>query len=177
MVNDKPLSSVEKLTAEHVVKKFVCKKASLQMWLRRHALKNQSVDSSQTYVVHRGGQVAGYYALTYSEVKRENCPHDVSEGMPEQFAVPVVLLARLAVDDREEKRGLGKALLKDALSRAANAAHIAGARAVLVHAIDDDARSFYKYHGFQDTPVGPFQLMMPMSVVRAIASTGPSPGG
>jgi len=173
LINDSPLSSIEKLTAKHDVGRFVCNKHSLEQWLRRHALKNQSVDSSQTYVVHRAGQVAGYYALAYSEVKREDSPPNVSNGMPERYAIPVVLLARLAVDDREAGRGLGKALLKDALARAAQAANIAGARAVLVHAIDEDACSFYKHFGFQETPVE-LHLMLLMSGIReAIGSASP----
>ena len=82
------------------------------------------------------------------------------------FAVPVVLLARLAVDDREAGLGLGAALLKDALSRAVQAADVAGARAVLVHAIDEEARAFYKHFGFDDTPVGPLQLMSLIADLR-----------
>ncbi len=158
MDNDAPLSSVEKLTTEHDRAEFRCKKKSLQSWLQRHALNNQLMGSSVTYVVHRGGRVVGYYSLTYGEVKHEECPPSVSNGMP-KYPVPVMVLAKLAVDDAEAGRGLGAALLKDALLRTLQAAAIAGLRAVLVHAIDEEARSFYKHFDFEDTPVGPLQLM------------------
>jgi predicted N-acetyltransferase YhbS len=166
-MTDFPLSEVEKLAAGHDLTQFQCKKRSLEAWLRRHALKNQILDSSQTYVVHRGGRVVGYYALTYGEVQLADCPPAISEGMPPRFAVPVVLLARLAVDDREAGRGLGGELLKDALTRTVNAADIAGAKAVLVDAIDDEARSFYKHFGFEETPVEPLKLMKRIVDIRA----------
>ena len=87
--------------------------------------------------------------------------------MPKNYAIPVVLLARLAVDDREQGRGLGKALLKNALGRCLEAADIAGARAILVHAIDEEAISFYKRFEFEETPVGPSTLMLSMADIRA----------
>jgi GNAT superfamily N-acetyltransferase len=157
------LSPVEKLTAEHNATEFRCRKKSLQRWLQRHALNNQRFGSSVTYVVHRSGRVVGYYALAYGEVQRENCSTEASDGVPEQFAIPVMVLARLAVDDSEAGRGLGAALLKDALTRTLQAADIAGLRAILVHALDDEARGFYKHFGFEDTPVGPLQLMYSIS--------------
>ncbi|MBZ5612230.1 MAG: GNAT family N-acetyltransferase [Acidobacteriia bacterium] len=167
-MSDIPLSSIEKLTPQHDVTQFRCKKRTMQKWLQRYALKNQP-GSSQTYVVHREGRVVGYYSLTYGEVQHEQCPPRVSEGMPEHYAVPVIVLARLAVDDREARQGLGKALLKHALTRAAEAAQIAGLKAVLVHALDEDARGFYKHFGFEDTPVGPLQLMLLVSDIQANA--------
>lgn len=169
------LSSIEKLTSDHECQPFTCRKRPLETWLKRHALKNQRVDSSQTYVIHRGGIVVGYYSLTYSEVQHENCPSDIAEGMPKKYAIPVVLLARLAVDDREQGRGLGKALLKDALVRCLAAADIAGARAILVHAIDDEAISFYKYFEFEETPLDPRILMLSMADIRASEESAVQP--
>jgi len=162
-----PLSGVQNLTADHDTRSFRCRKHALESWLRRHALANQAVRSSQTYVVLRGNRVVGYYALTYGEVRREDWPAKVSEGMPERYAIPVLLLARLAVDDREAGKGLGKALLKDALLRAVAAADIGGLRAVLVHAIDEEARSFYRRFGFEDSLAEPLHLMILIDEIHA----------
>ena len=172
MKNDPPLSSIQKLAAEHDVTEFRCKKKALQRWLQRHALKNQILGSSVAYVLHRSGHVVAYYSLAYGEVQHENCTARASHGMPEKFAVPVMVLARLAVDDKEKGRGLGKALLKDALARTVEAADIAGLRAVLVHAMDEDARNFYKHFGFEDTPVGPLYLMYFVAYIPTMKTRG-----
>jgi GNAT superfamily N-acetyltransferase len=161
------LSGVEKLNSTHVVKTFKSGKHSLDLFLRRHALKNQEADSSQTYVVHRNGPVAGYYSLTVASVDRQDCPPVIADEMPPGYPIPVVLLARLAVDRKEQGRGLGAALLKDAFYRIASAAEIVGARAVLVHAIDSEAKSFYERFNFDEFPAGALHLMLSMKEVRA----------
>jgi GNAT superfamily N-acetyltransferase len=166
-----PLTPVEKLTAAHRVEAFRSGKHSLDLFLRRHALKNQEADSSQTYVVRRGEAVAGYYSLTVGSVEREEAPPAVAEGMP-PYPIPVVLLARLAVDRTEQGRGLGRALLKDALLRAAAAAEIVGAKAVLVHALDPEARAFYQRYGFEEFPAGSLQLMLTLAEIRAALGWG-----
>ncbi len=160
-------SAVEKLAAYHDVTEFHTGKRSLDLFLKRHALKNQEADSSQTYVVHRAGNVVGYYSLSYGEVAHDECPEVVRSGMPAQYAIPVMVFARLAVDRRVRGRGLGKALLKDAFLRTVSASAIAGLRAIIVHAIDEEAKAFYSRFGFQDSPTGQLQLMMPIEDVRA----------
>ncbi len=161
------LSNVEKLNSGHGVKPFKSGKHSLDLFLKRHALKNQGGDSSQTYVVHRNGSVVGYYSLTVGSVDRQDCPPDISIEMPPDYPIPVILLARLAVDRSEQGRGLGSAVLKDAFYRIASAAEIVGARAVLVHAIDPQARAFYEHFNFEEFPAGTLHLMLSLKNVRA----------
>jgi predicted N-acetyltransferase YhbS len=161
------LSQVEKLNRNHRVDAFKSGKHSLDYFLKRYALKNQEADSSQTYVVHRNGLVVGYYSLTAASVDRQECTATVIAGMPANYQIPVILLARLAVDRTEQGRGLGGALLKDALSRIVSAAEIIGARAVLVHAIDSAAKAFYQRFNFEEFPAGTLHLMLSLKDVRA----------
>jgi GNAT superfamily N-acetyltransferase len=157
---------VEKLTAQHDLRGFRCGKPSLDVFLKRYALKNQEIGSSRTYVVHRSGRVVAYYSLTYGSVEHAACPEKTRSGMPEQYEIPVVVLARLAVDRREQHKGLGSALIKDACLRVVSASEIAGLRAVLVHAIDESAKAFYKRFGFEDCPTSDLQVMMTVADLR-----------
>lgn len=161
-----PLSTIEKLSKAHDLAAFDCGKESLNTWLNRYALANQQNDSAQTYVVHRSGIAVGYYALTAGSVRPEEAPGRVSKGLA-KHPIGVILLARLATDTREQGKGLGKALLKDALLRIISAADAIGARAVLVHAIDEEARKFYEHFGFERSPVDEFELMLLMKDLRA----------
>jgi GNAT superfamily N-acetyltransferase len=158
---------VEKLNTEHQVHGFKSGKHSLDLFLKRHALKNQEADSSQTYVVHRNGTVVGYYSLTVGDVDKQGCPPGMTAEMPSAYPIPVILLARLAVDQREQRRGIGGALIKDAFYRIASAAGIVGVRAVLVHAIDAEARDFYQRFDFEEFPAGSLHLMLSLKDVRA----------
>jgi GNAT superfamily N-acetyltransferase len=135
-------------------------------WLKRYSLINQQNDSARTYVVHRAGQVVGYYSLTPGSIGKQEAPARIAKGLA-NYPIGIILLARLAVDTREKKTGLGKALLKDALTRALYAADTIGARAVLVHAIDQDAQSFYRHFGFEESPVDHMHLMLLMKDIRA----------
>jgi GNAT superfamily N-acetyltransferase len=164
-----PLSVVEKINAQHTVAKFRCGKNSLDFYLKKHALRNQTLDSSQTYVVHRSNMVVGYYTLTYGQVIEDECPEVVRAQMP-PYPIPVMLLARLAVHKQEKGTGLGKALLKDAFERTISAAEIAGLRAILVHALDDEAVAFYKHFNFEECPTSDRQLMIPMQDVRCASA-------
>jgi GNAT superfamily N-acetyltransferase len=161
------LSGVEKLNSSHTVKSFRSGKHSLDVFLKRHALKNQAEDSSQTYVVHQDGSVAGYYSLTAGSMERQECPAGVTENMPTAYPIPVIILARLAVDQAYQGRGLGSALLRDALSRIASAADIIGVRAILVHAIDAQAKAFYERFDFEEFPAGALRLMLSLRDLRA----------
>jgi GNAT superfamily N-acetyltransferase len=160
------LSPVEKLSKAHDPAAFDCGTESLNAWLKRYALVNQQGDAAQTYVVHRDGAVAGYYALAAGSVRPEEATGRIAKGLA-KHPISVILLARLAVDKREQGKGLGKALLKDALLRILSAADTVGARAVLVHAIDEEAREFYEHFGFERSPVDEFELMLLMKDLRA----------
>lgn len=161
-----PLSQVEPISDSHNLSRFDCgTHPSLNDWLKRFALTNQKNESARTYVVHRNGSVVGYYSISAGSVTVEDSPSRMAKGLA-RHPVPVILLARLAVDKDEKGTGLGKALLKDALARIAQAADIVGARAVLVHAIDDEARRFYQHFGFEPSPIQELQLMLLMKDLR-----------
>jgi len=163
-----PLSSVELLTKEHSVGEFDCKKhESLNEWLKRFALASQNSESARTYIVHRSGRVVGYYSLCPGSIQREEATGRVAKGQP-AYPIGIILLARLAVDHSEQGRGLGEALLKDALLRASQAADIVSARAVLVHAIDEDAKGFYRHFGFEACPANDLHLMLLMKDLRSM---------
>jgi GNAT superfamily N-acetyltransferase len=127
---------------------------------------NQRAETAKTYVAHHGGRVVGYHALAAGSVLKHEAPERIAQGIA-NHPIGVILLARLAVDKSEQGKGLGKALLRDALARIAQAADLVGVRAVLVHAIDDVAREFYLHHGFHPSPVDPMALMMLMKDLRA----------
>ena len=161
-----PLSAVELLGADHHLDEFDCgKHASLRLWLKRLARMNQASGDTRTYVVHRELAVVGYYSLAAGSISRKEAISRASKSAPEP--IPIVVLARLAVDKREQGQGIGPALLKDALKRAYAGAEIIGGRAVLVHAIDTDAAAFYRKYGFENCPGLDLHLMMPMKDLRA----------
>ena len=161
-------SAVQKLDASHEVDAFDCGKEPLDQFLQRHALVNQKAGSAQTYVVCRGEQrVAGYYSLTVGAVEHADAPGRVGKGLA-RHPIPVMLLARLAIDRAEQGKGLGKALLKDALLRTAQAAEIAGIRALLVHAKDDEARAWYEQFDFEPSPTDPYHLFLLMKDLRTL---------
>lgn len=160
------LSGVEKLSKTHDLAAFACGNESLDAWLKRFALANLQADSAQTFIVHRAGAVVGYCSLTAGSVRPEEAPARVAKGLA-KHPIGVILLARLAVDKREQGNGLGRALLKDALLRIMAAADAIGARAVLVHAIDESARTFYEHFGFERSPIDDFELMLLMKDLRA----------
>lgn len=162
------LTVVAKLHAAHETDPFDCGKEPLNRFLQRFALVNQKAGSAQTYVVCRGEQrVVGYYSLAVGAVEHAEAPARVGKGQP-RHPIPVMLLARLAVDRREQGRGLGQALLKDALLRTAQAAEIAGMRALLVHAKDDAARAWYESLDFEPSPTDPYHLFLLMKDLRAL---------
>lgn len=161
-------SPVKKLDASHEVDAFDCGKEPLNRFLQRHALVNQKAGSAQTWVVCRGEQrVVGYYSLAVGAVEHAGAPGRVSEGLA-RHPIPVMLLARLAIDRSEQGKGLGRALLRDALLRTAQAADIAGIRALLVHAKDDEARAWYERFDFEPSPSDPYHLFLLMKDLRAL---------
>jgi len=120
---------------------------ALDRWLRSTALVASKTGTAATYVLVRGERVVGYYALAMSAVAHQRAPSRLRQGMPDP--VPVVLLARLALDRSEHGTGLGGHLLVDALRRCIRGGREFGARAVIVDAISDDAARFYEHFGFR----------------------------
>lgn len=164
-VPPKPEFDIEKLKREHDLSSFDCGNPALTTWLQKFAWTNQQADSAKTYVALTGDRVVGYYALTTGSVHKHQSPERIAKGLA-NHPVGVVLLARLAVDRTQQGKGLGKALLFDALKRIEEAASIVAVRAVLVHAIDDAAREFYEHFNFEPSPVDPFQLMLLLKDIR-----------
>jgi GNAT superfamily N-acetyltransferase len=155
------LGTIEKLRPDHELDAFDCGKEDLNHFLIRHALANQRAESAQTYVLARDRRVVGYYSLAAGAVTHDKTTSRVKKGQA-RHAIPVVLLARLAVDTASQGQGIGPALLKDALLRAASAADTIGARALLVHAKDGRARSFYERFDFEPSPTDPLHLFLIM---------------
>ena len=161
------LAPIAKLAVGHEVDGFDCGKEELNRFLKRFALAGQQANSAQTYVAARGQRVVGYYSLAVGGVEHEAAPERVSKGLARHM-IPVMVLARLAIDLREQGRGLGKGLLKDALRRTAAAADIAGIRAVFVIAKDDDARRFYEHYNFDPSPADPHELFLVMKDLKRL---------
>ena len=144
-------SRPEPLTTGHAVADFDCGVPALNTFLARHALANHQAGAARTYVAPTGNTVAGYYSLAASQILHAGAPLRLKKGLV-AHPIPVVLLARLAVDRRWQGRGLGRGLLKDAILRALQAADAIGIRALLVHAKDDQARAYYERFGFESLP-------------------------
>jgi len=152
-------SPPEKLADEHVIAEFDCGNRELNRFLKKHAFINQLSGNSTTYVSCHAGKVAGFYTITLASISHKQAPKKVVEGQP-RYPIPVILLARLAVDSQHQGTGLGKGLLKDAILRATMVADIAGCRAFLVHAKDDQARAWYEQFGLEPSPTDPLHLLI-----------------
>ncbi|MGE3979384.1 MAG: GNAT family N-acetyltransferase [Nitrospira sp.] len=160
---------IEKLRREHTVDAFDCGREELNRFLRQHALQNQQSGGAQTYVGVVDQIVIGYYALAVGSVEQEATPERVKKGLA-KHAIPIMLLARLAVDRHWQQQGVGAALLKDATLRTLQAAEIAGIRALVVHAKDEAAKSFYQRFDFIPSPTDPFHLFILLKDLRQLSS-------
>ena len=160
------LSNIEPLSRIHDLRQFDCgTHESLNRWLIKFALQNQANDSARTYVVHRANVVVGYYAITAGSIAKESATPRAAQGLA-SHPIPVALLGRLAVHKEEQRTGLGKALLKDALIRMEQAADILGIRTILVHAIDQQAREFYERFEFEPCLDDELHMMLLMKDLR-----------
>ncbi|MBK5964674.1 GNAT family N-acetyltransferase [Thiocystis minor] len=159
------LGAPEPLSERHVVSAFVCGRAALDTWLKQRALRNQASGAARTFVVCDGERVIAYYALASSAVAPTLATGRMRRNMPDP--IPVVILARLAVDGAYQGRGLGRALMQDAGQRILNAADAIGIRGVLVQALDETARAFYTRLGFDPSPLDPMTLMITLTDLRA----------
>ena len=157
---------LERLDTHHDVSTFDLGNDMLDGWLRRHALAAQRMDSARTFVATRGGRVVGYFSLTMGSVLRAEAPAKLVRGMP-TYPVGMVLLARLAVDQSQQGKGVGAMLLAEALRKAVAAGEVAAARLIVVDAVDDNAAAFYERYGFVRAPEHPLRLYRRMKDVRA----------
>jgi GNAT superfamily N-acetyltransferase len=153
------LHAPEPLAPEHQVNSFACGESVLDEWLKRRALGNQTSGASRTFVVTTlEREVMGYYALAAGAVAHQDAGRSIRQNMPDP--IPVMVLARLAVDAKAQGMKLGAALLQDALQRCVLVSQNTGVRAMLVHAINDRARQFYEHYGFKASPAHPMTLML-----------------
>lgn len=159
----------EPLAKHHGLDAFVCGEPALDEWLRRHARAAHASDSARVYVTaSRDGQdVVGYHALAAAQVAPREATARARRGQPRARPVPAIILARLAVDRRHQGAGLGRSLLQDALVRCAAAAETIGARVLLVHAKNEDARRWYEQYGFEASPTDPLNLQLLLKDLRA----------
>jgi len=139
---------------------------SLDIYLRTRALANHVEGVSRCFVTRREGRVVGFYALASASVERRSVPGRVRRNMPDP--VPVILLSRLAVDRQGQGKGLGAHLLRDAITRSVAAADLIGVRAMLVHALHDEARAFYTHFDFEPSPTDPLHLLLLIKDARAL---------
>ena len=160
-----PDRRVEKLLRDHVIEGFDCGREALNRYLLRYAWQNQQAGASQTYVGIVGDAIAGFYTLAVGQVTHEEVPERLTKGLAKR-PIPIMLLARLAVDRRWHGQGVGKALLRDAIERTLQAADIAGIRALAAHAKDEEARCFYEHFDFVPSPTDLLHLFVLLKDVR-----------
>jgi len=157
----------EHLDADHDLSAFDSGEAALDDWLKRRALANERSGASRTYVVCAAGKkVVAYYALATGGVALQAATGRARRNMPDP--IPVMVLGRLAIDKAHQGRGLGRGLLRDAILRIIQAAEIGGIRAILVHAISEDAKRFYERCGFAASPLDPMTLMITVADAEAL---------
>ena len=153
------LSAPAPIGTHHQIGDFSSGIVSLDEWLKRRALANQATGAARTFVVCEADRVVAYFALASGAVNVAAAPGRFH--MPEP--IPVVVLARLAVDRAYQGQGLGRAMVRDAAKRVAYAADTIGIRGIIVHAISGDAKAFYLALGFEPSPIEPMTLMVTLA--------------
>lgn len=159
--------TIEKLAASHNVQDFDCGNPALNRFLIKHALQSQQSHSATTYVACKENKIIGYYSLVVGAVEHEETPERIKKGLS-KHPVPLMILARLAVDRNEQGKGIGKGLLKDALLRTTQAADLAGIRALVIHAKDDEVKSWYAQFDFDSSPTDPLHLYLLIKDIKKI---------
>ena len=152
------VTAPEPITASYLIEAFACGIPALDDWLKRRALKNEVSGASRTFVVCHDGQVVGYYALATGSVEHRDAPGKLRRNMPNP--IPVMVLGRLAVDEQWQRAGIGRGLLKDAVLRSVLVSQHAGVKALLVHVLSEDAKTFYVRNGFLESPLDPMTLII-----------------
>ncbi|HRJ41674.1 MAG TPA: GNAT family N-acetyltransferase, partial [Caldilineaceae bacterium] len=162
------------LAEGHEYTNFSCGEVGLDEWLARRALSNQLAGASRTYVVTVENRVVAYYALASGSVMAGEAPGRVRRNMPNP--IPVIVLGRLAVDQRWQGQGLGAALLRDAVLRSLQAVEIVGIRAILVHALHEKAAAFYRNAGFRPSSISETVLMLTLADAAGALGAGSNAG-
>ena len=157
---------IEKLHRAHDVDRFECGSEPLNRFLSRYALQNQKAGASQTYVGLSAAGLVGYYTLVVGEIAYDQAADRLKKGLA-RHPVPVMVIAQLAVATASQGKGIGAGLVKDSILRCLQAADIAGIRAFVVHAKDDNARAFYERYDFARSPTDPYHLFVLLKDLRA----------
>lgn len=162
--------SIEPLNSGHNREEFDCGEESLNRYLRQYASQHQKKNIGRIYVAtaRDDRRVLGYYTLTNGSVSFQSVPQ--SKGLPREYPIPVILLARLAIDRSMQGKGMGAVLIFDALKRAAEVAEISATYAVIVDAIDEKAKTFYEHYHFEESSDDPMRLFLPMHDIRLLIS-------
>ncbi len=154
----------EIITPDHDLTLFDCGHEILNEWLQKRSLKNQGLNASNTYVICYNKRVVGFYAIATGSIERLYAPSAVTRNMPDP--IPVMVLGRLAIDRSYRGQKLGAALLKDAMLRTLKVSQIVGVKALLVHAISEEAKKFYMHFGFQESPVNSMTLLLTIKKIK-----------
>ena len=158
------LTPPETLSSHHSCSDFSCGVASLDDWLKRRAYTNQISGATRTFVLCVDNRIVGYYALASGAISVQSALGKFRRNMPDP--IPVVILARLAIDSSYQSQGLGRALFRDAALRVVQAADTIGIRGIIVHAISEEAKDFYLALGFILSPLEPMTLMISLNDLR-----------
>lgn len=163
--------TIELLSGRHDLAEFDCGEQSLNGWLVRFALGNTKIGLSRTFVAMETGsvKVVGYFAVSTASIKFDSIPEHAKHRLP-KYPIPTVHIGRLAVDQSQQKRGLGETLLVEALRRAGHASLNVGVYAVDVVALNDRARSFYLKYGFTPLLDDQLHLFLPIETARTLAA-------
>ncbi|MCJ8314812.1 MAG: GNAT family N-acetyltransferase [Saccharospirillaceae bacterium] len=160
------ISAPQVFNQVHEVNTFDCGELTLNEWLIKRVLKNQNHGASRTFVICELNKVVGYYALASGSIDRIGATKNIGRNMPDP--IPVVVLARLAIDMSVQNKRLGKALLKDAILRTLNISEQIGVRALMVHCISPKAKVFYQQFGFQESPIDSMTLMLSIKQLKSV---------
>jgi GNAT superfamily N-acetyltransferase len=150
----------------HDCSAFSCGEPALDGYLLRYALTNDRAGAAKTFVVTgEGDEVIAYYSLAAGQVTYSDAPERLKKGLS-QNPVPIILLARLAVDTRWQRKGIGRSLVRDAIRKVLNASQYIGIRALAVKAKDEKAAAFYRSIAFEPFPGDPLKLALLLKVAR-----------
>lgn len=149
----------------HRLEDFDCGNSELNEWLKKRAFKNESSGASRTYVVTVEQKIIAYYCLASGSIINTVATGKVRRNMPDP--IPVMVIGRLAVDQNWQGKGIGYALVQDAVLRTLQASAIVGIRAIIVHALNEEAKQFYEKCGFTPSPIAPMTLMVSIADTKA----------
>ena len=166
------LKKPEPLNKDHNLTDFNSNYPELDEWLKKYAFQSKMSGSASTFIIADNNIVVGFYSLTVGQVEADEASERIKRGMG-KYPIPVVILARLAVIQAYQGKGIGKAMLRDAISKTLQIAEQGGVRALLVHAIDEKAKTFYKRYGFEPSPIRDNQLLLLLKDAKNVISEQP----